>query len=59
MKNGRYQSVDILCGNVLPNFIMSPTNKLLIEFRGLYSGISFRGFKIQYTFLTSNGKSIL
>lgn len=54
MKNGRYQSVDILCGNVLPNFIMSPTNKLMIEFRGIYSGISFRGFKIHYAFLTSN-----
>ena len=54
MVKNRYQTTDLLCGTTLHNHIMSPSNRLKLEFRGIHSGDGFRGFKLEYSFLTSN-----
>ena len=53
--NGKFELSDTLCGDTIPKPIMSNTNKLLLEFRGIKAGgIGNKGFKVEYRFLESN-----
>lgn len=49
--DGRLEKMASYCGSEVPKPIMSNGPKLSIEFRGIYSSKTSRGFKISYSFV--------
>lgn len=50
---GKYEVVETICGDTIPKPVMSNGPKMLVEFRGRYSGKGNRGFKAEYKFVES------
>lgn len=53
VSKGRFEPVEVLCGNTLPKPIMSNGPRMLLEFRGRNSGSGSRGIKAEFRFLES------
>lgn len=50
---GKYEVAETICGETIPKPVMSNGPKMLVEFRGRYSGKGNRGFKAEYKFVES------
>ena len=53
LTDGRMEKIDDFCGSNVPKPIMSNGPRLMLEFRGIYSSRSVRGFKATYAFTES------